>query len=284
MKKLSLSIKSILRYILIFAAMAFSLFPVYWMVLTAFKRSQDWFSWPPIFIPQSITLDSFIGGGYEVYKTASLIDVAPYLRNSIVIGLATAAISTLISAFTAYSISRFRTGGINFVNWILSMRMLPPIVVAIPIYVLFQAFNLINTWLALILIYLIFTTSFSTWVLIAFFNDIPRELDEGAYIDGCSPLKAFIKVILPVSLPGIAAVFTLSLLTCWSEFLLALVLTSNQAAQTLPVYIGRYITGFQIAWGPISAAGIVSMLPVTIFSFIMLRYIITGLTLGAVKG
>jgi multiple sugar transport system permease protein len=282
--KRTLPAKPIVRYFLILCAMAFSLFPVYWMVLTAFKRPQDWFAWPPIFFPQSLTLASFIGAGYNVYVTTSLADVAPYLRNSIVVGLATAALSTFISTLAAYSISRFRTGGINFVNWILSVRFLPPIAVAIPVFVLFHAFGLINTWSALIIIYLVFATSFSTWVLIAFFNDIPRELDEAALVEGAGPFQTFLRVILPLSLPGVAAVFTLSLLNAWSEFLFALVLTNNANAQTLPVYIGRYITGFQIAWGPISAAGIVSMLPVTILSFVMLRYVITGLTLGAVKG
>jgi multiple sugar transport system permease protein len=254
------------------------------MFITAFKTPEDWFSWPPIFFTKSLTLGSFTGTGYEVYKAASMVDALPYLRNSIVVSLSTAAIATLISTFAAYSISRFKTGGINFANWILSMRMLPPIAVVIPMYVILYRLNLVNTWLALILVYLIFTTAFSTWVLTAFYNGIPMELDEGAYIDGCTPFQAFIKIILPLSAPGIAAVFTLSLLTSWSEFLMALILTHNRAAQTLPIYIGRYITGFQIAWGPISAAGIVTMLPVTIFSFIMLRYIITGLTLGAVKG
>lgn len=279
-----LHLQSVTRYFLILVAMVFSLFPVYWMFLTAFKRQQDWFAWPPVFFPKSLTLSSFFGSGGGVYVTTSLADIAPYLRNSVVVGLATAALATLISTFAAYSISRFKTGGINFVNWVLSIRMIPPIAVAIPIFVLFHAFGLINTWFALILIYLVFTTSFSTWVLIAFFNDIPIELDETALVEGATPFQAFLRVILPLSIPGLAAVFVLSLLNSWSEFLFALVLTNNANAQTLPVYIGRYITGFQIAWGPISAAGIVSMLPVTILSFVMLRYVITGLTLGAVKG
>jgi multiple sugar transport system permease protein len=282
--KPTLLVKPVIRYFLILVAMGFSVFPIYWMVLTAFKRSQDWFAWPPVFFPQSLTLSSFIGSGYNVYVTTSLVNIAPYLRNSIVVSLATAGISTIIATFTAYSISRFKTGGINFVNWILSVRMTPPIAVAIPVFVLFSTLGLVNTWLALIMIYLVFATSFSTWVLIAFFNDIPRELDDSALVDGASLFQTFWKVILPLSLPGLAAVFTLSLLNAWSEFLFALVLTSNANAQTLPVYIGRYITGFEIAWGPISAAGIVSMLPVTILSFVMLRYVVTGLTLGAVKG
>jgi len=276
-------ILKILRYALLIFITLFFLFPIYWMFITAFKPSKYWFTWPPTLIPWPFTLESFLGGG-GVYTTASLAGILPYLRNSIVVSLSSSTITIIISTLAAYSISRFRTGGLNFVNWILSTRMLPPIAVGIPIYVIFYQLGILNTWLALILVYTVFTSSLGTWVLISFFNKIPKELDEAAYIDGCSPFKAFLKIILPVSLSGIVSVFILSLMFSWSEFLFALLLTFDEKAQTLPVYIGRYITGFQIAWGPISAAGIIAMLPVTIFSFITLRYLIVGLTMGAVKG
>jgi len=273
----------IIRYIVLVLLLMFFLFPVYWMVITAFKTSDKWFTWPPTFIPWPFTLDSFLGRG-EVYKTASLREVAPFLVNSLGISLITSILTIILATFTAYSISRFKTGGMRFLSWILSMRMLPPIAVGVPIYVIFYHLGILNTWLALILVYTVFTSSFGVWVLVSFFNDIPRELDESAYIDGCTPSQAFIKVILPISLPGIIAVFIISFTLCWGEFLLALLLTYDKAAQTIPVFIGRYITGFQIAWGPIAATGLVAMLPVTILTFVALRYIISGLTLGAVRG
>jgi len=147
----------------------------------------------------------------------------------------------------------------------------------------FKNLRLLDTWTALIMVYLIFTIPFSTWVLISFFNGIPKELDEAAYIDGASSLSTFFHVVLPLSAPGLAAMMTLSFVTCWGEFLLALILTSTANSQTLPVYLGRYITGWRIAWGPLAAAGIVTMLPAVIFSFTMQRYLLRGLTFGAVK-
>ncbi len=277
------ALRAIRYIILIFFLFFFLLFPIYWMIITAFKTSDKWFTWPPTFIPWPFTLDSFIGAG-EVYRTASLREVVPYLINSLGISLIASILTIILATLTAYSISRFRTGGMNFLSWILSMRMLPPIAVGVPIYVVFYQLGILNTWLALILVYTVFTSSFGVWVLVAFFNDIPRELDEAAYIDGCTPFQAFMRVILPISLPGIVAVFVLSFTLSWGEFLLALLLTYDKAAQTLPVFIGRYITGFQIAWGPIAATGIVAMLPVTVLTFIALRYLITGLTMGAVRG
>jgi multiple sugar transport system permease protein len=274
----------VIRYIvLILPFLVFFLFPVYWMVITAFKTSDKWFTWPPTFIPWPFTLDSFLGSG-EVYRTASLREVVPFLINSLGISLMTSVLTITLATFTAYSISRFKTGGMRFLSWILSMRMLPPIAVGVPIYVIFYHFGILNTWLALILVYTVFTSSFGVWVLVSFFNDIPRELDESAYIDGCTPFQAFTKIVLPISLPGIVAVFIISFTLSWGEFLLALLLTYDKAAQTIPVFIGRYITGFQIAWGPIAATGLVAMLPVTILTFIALRYLISGLTLGAVRG
>jgi len=272
-----------IRYIVLIFFLFFFLFPIYWMIITAFKTSETWFTWPPMFIPWPFTLNSFIGGG-EVYKTASLREVVPYLINSLGISLITSVLTIILATLTAYSISRFRTGGMNFLSWILSMRMLPPIAVGVPIYVVFYQLGILNTWIALILVYTVFTSSFGVWVLVSFFNDIPKELDEAAYIDGCGPFQTFLRVILPISLPGIIAVFVLSFTLSWSEFLLALLLTYDKTAQTLPVFIGRYITGFQIAWGPIAATGLVAMLPVTVLTFIALRYLITGLTMGAVRG
>jgi len=279
-------IKKGIKYFLTVIILFFFLFPIYWLVITAFKRSEDWFSWPPIFIPRVLTLDNFFGlkGGAYGHLTTSIANITPYLINSTVISVITALVSTAIAASAAYAISRYKIGGMGFTGWIITIRMLPPIAAALPLYVIFSKLHLINTWWALILSYLVFTTPLSTWVLITFFNDIPRELDDAAQVDGCSPVKAFFHIILPLSAPGLAAVATLAFIACWGEFLLSLILTSNEAAQTLPIFLGRYITGWRVAWGPLSAAGIINMLPVIIFSLIMQKYLIRGLTLGAVKG
>ncbi|MCX7720498.1 MAG: carbohydrate ABC transporter permease [Dictyoglomus thermophilum] len=272
------------KWLILLVILVFFLFPVYWLVITAFKPASDWFTWPPMIFPRTLTLENFTGGGsFYGSTTTSIENITPYLRNSTVISLITSILAVIISALAAYSISRFKTGGRKFANWIISIRMLPPIASALPLYILFKNLRLLDTWTALIMVYLIFTIPFSTWVLISFFNGIPKELDEAAYIDGASSLSTFFHVVLPLSAPGLAAMMTLSFVTCWGEFLLALILTSTANSQTLPVYLGRYITGWRIAWGPLAAAGIVTMLPAVIFSFTMQRYLLRGLTFGAVK-
>lgn len=280
------TIKKVVKYTGVAVVAFFFLFPVYWLVITAFKYPEEWFQWPPIIIPINLTLDNFFGlkGGVYGHLTTSVANITPYLINSTVVGMVTALVSTAIAASAAYAISRYKIGGMRFVSWIISIRMLPPIAAALPLYIIFMRLHLLNTWWALILSYLLLTTPLSCWILLTFFNEIPREMDEAAQVDGCSPFKAFVHVILPLSAPGLAAVATLSFIACWGEFLLALILTSNQQAQTLPIFLGRYITGWRIAWGPLSAAGIINMVPVIIFSLIMQRYLIRGLTFGAVKG
>lgn len=274
------------KIVLITIVMFFFLFPVYWLVTTAFKKSEDWFTWPPSFFPQHWTLGNFLGleGGFFGSVTTSISTITPYLINSIIIALLVALISTIIAALAAYAISRFKVGGMGFVSWIISIRMLPPIAAALPLYVIFSHLHLIDTWWALILSHLIFTTPFSTWILITFFNEIPQELDEAAFVDGANIGQTFWHITLPLSAPGLASVSTLAFIQSWGEFLMALVLTTSKNAQTLPIYLGRFITGWRIAWGPLAAAGLITMLPVVVFSLLMQRYLLRGLTFGAVKG
>lgn len=276
------------RYVKLFFAiliLIFFLFPIYWLAITAFKHSSDWFKWPPVFFPTSLTLNNFTGkeGGF-FGGIASISTIVPYLKNSLIVALSTSLISTLIGAMAAYSIARFKTGGITLVSWVISIRMLPPVATLLPLYLFFKYLNLLNTRIAIILCHLIFTTPLSIWVLITFFKEIPSELDDAAYVDGATTMQAFFRVTLPLSAPGLAAVSTLAFIQSWGEFLLALLLTSNAKAQTLPVYLGRYITGFRIAWGPLAAAALIVMIPVIIFSLMMQRYLIRGLTFGSVKG
>ncbi|ABQ46664.1 binding-protein-dependent transport systems inner membrane component [Thermotoga petrophila RKU-10] len=280
-------ILTIVRYILIAVCLIFFLFPVYWLVITAFKPSNEWFTMPPRFFPTRPTLSNFFGTKEtEVFggTTGSIENIFPYLRNSIVVGVSVALIGTVISALAAYAIARYRVGGPFLAEWIISIRMLPPIVSAVPLYVIFTKLRLINTWWALILSHLVIVVPLGVWLLISFFREIPREIDEAAYVDGATPFQTFFYVILPLSAPGLAAVAVLSLIQSWGEFLLALVLTNDARAQTLPIFLGRYITGWRVAWGPLSAAGIVTLLPVVIFALVAQRYLIRGLTFGAVKG
>ncbi|MGQ9746619.1 MAG: carbohydrate ABC transporter permease [Candidatus Caldatribacteriaceae bacterium] len=275
----------VVKGILVGIVLFFFLFPVYWLFATAFKQSEDWFSWPPSFFFRP-TLGNFLGleGEFFGSATTAIATITPYLRNSLIVAIFVALLSTVIAALASYAISRFRIGGMGFVSWIISIRMLPPIASALPLYVIFTRLHLINTWWALIMAHLVFTTPFSVWVLLTFFNEIPRELDEASFVDGATTWQTFFRVVFPLSAPGLAAVATLAFIQSWGEFLMALVLTTGKEAQTLPIYLGRFITGWRVAWGPLSAAGLVTMLPVIVFSIFAQRYLIRGLTFGAVKG
>ncbi len=274
-----------IRFAVTLLVLAFFLFPIYWIIITAFKPEAEWFTTPPTFWPTKWTWSNFLGTGSATFgtTTTSIAGIKPFLRNSIVVATTTSIVSTLIAALAAYSISRSKIGGTGLTGWFISMRFLPPIASAIPLYVIFTRIKLLNTWFSLILPYLVPTTALSIWLLISFFNEIPQEIEEAAYIDGASAMKTFLHVVFPLSAPGLAAAAILSFIQSWGEFLLALVLTSNASAQTLPVYLGRYITGWRVAWGPLSAAGLVTMLPVIIFALITQRFLIRGLTLGAIK-
>jgi multiple sugar transport system permease protein len=267
------------RYIFTILILAVFLFPAYWITITAFKPSSEWNEWPPHFWPYHPTLSNFFGGS----SVSSIEGILPFLRNSLVIATIVSVVTAIIALLAAYSIARFKTGGMGLAGWIISMRMLPPVTIVIPLYVIYAKVNLLNTWTGLILIYLVPAIALGVWILITFINQIPKELDEAARIDGASNLQIFTRVILPLSLSGIAAVMVLTFIQTWSEFLLATILTSNSAAQTLPVYLGRFITGYNIAWGALSAAGLITMLPVIVFGIIFQRYLIRGLTFGAVK-
>ena len=262
-----------IRYAAVGLILSVFLFPAYWITITAFKPMSEWNTWPPHFWPYHPTVINFAVKG-----------VLPFLRNSLVVSTSVALISAAISLMAAYAISRYKIGGTALAGWFISMRMLPPITIAIPLYVIYAKVHLLNTWLGLILVYLIPAVAFGIWVMISFLNEIPKSLDEAAYVDGATRLQTFKHVIFPLSISGLAAVIVLSFIQTWSEFLLATVLTNDSAAQTLPVYLGRFVTGYNIEWGPLSAAGLITMLPPIIIGLIFQKYLIRGLTFGAVKG
>lgn len=263
------------RYVLTILTLVVFLFPAYWITITAFKSPSEWNTWPPHFWPYHFTLVNF--------SSSSIGNIVPFLRNSIVIATSTALIAALIALMAAYAISRYKIGGTALAGWFISQRMLPPVTVAIPLYVIYAKVKLLNTWGGLILVYLIPAIAFGVWIMVSFINEIPKELDEAARIDGASPFQIFFHIIFPLSLSGMTAVIVLTFIQTWSEFLLATILTNNSAAQTLPVYLGRFITGYNVAWGALAAAGLITMLPVIIFGLIFQRYLIRGLTFGAVK-
>lgn len=264
----------------------FTLFPLYWTAITSFKTPLA-VNLGPFYLPGvdfKPTLEPWVNvltrdfGGGQVWL--------PFW-NSLVVGTASALLAVLIGALAGYGLSRYqyRLGRLtnqDIAFWILSQRILPPIVTAIPFFLIFRTLHLLDTRLALIIAYTMFNLPFSVWLMRDFFDGLPREIEECARVDGCTELGAFVRIALPLSLSGLAATFVLCLIFSWNEFLLALILTFSKA-QTMPLLIAGQNFQRGPEWWSISALAILTVAPVAILATVAQRQIIRGLTFGALK-
>lgn len=271
----STRLRALGRWALILLALVIFLGPVLWIAMTAFKSQREVFSFPPVFVPEQIDLRHFrailSGAGGRA------------LTDSMVVASVSTVLSLLVGVPAAYSISRFRIGGDHLPLWILSIRMFPPVVAAIPLFLLYRQVGLLDSYLGLSLAYLTFNVPFTVWMMKGFFDDLPRELEDAALVDGASRWQAFLRIALPLSLPGLVSTGLLCFVFAWNEFLLALFLTRTEVI-TLPVALSSLVGGHETLWGQIGALAIVAIVPVVILAITLQRYMVRGLTLGAVKG
>ncbi len=264
-------------------------FPIYWTLITALKTSLEIFTYPPIFFPTKIDLSNFYTPG-NVFGAVSqtAIGSIPWMINSTVVAIFATLISTfLIAAPASYALVRY-IKSVWLARLILFMTMIPEAVFMVPFFLIVIKLNILNTWWALIITYISFTAPFATWLLMGFFNDIPKSVEEAAQIDGLSPYQIFYRISLPLIMPGVVAAIILNFISCWNELLYALILTYSpfpSGAQTVPVFLTSFIiVEKSFAWGGLAAAGIFTMLPTIILGVIAQKYLARGLTLGAVKG
>jgi multiple sugar transport system permease protein len=178
--------------------------------------------------------------------------------------------------------TRYRVGGDFLPFWVLSIRMFPPIAIILPIYVIMRKLHLLDTYYAVIIMHTLVNLPFVVWLMSGFFREIPDEIDEAAVIDGCSIWSAYFKVIIPVVKPGLFATAVFCLITSWNEFLFALVL-SGRNVTTLPVATAFYVTDRDILWGPMAAVGVTASIPIIVFTILIQKHLVRGLTYGAVK-
>jgi multiple sugar transport system permease protein len=272
-KKIS---KILFTYLVVGVALVLSIFPILYLLITSFKPAELTFALPPVWIFKPTLqnyLDVFAGGTFT-----------KYFLNSLVIALVSTAVALILGSFAGYGFARFQFRGALWVRLSsLIPQMLPPITIIVPLYVLFNSMKLIDTRWALIISYLTFTIPLSIWMMTGFFADVPGELEESAMIDGCSRLGAFFRVSLPLVAPGWAATAILSFIYCWNEFLYAVILTGRDA-RTLPVTITSFMTNKAILWGRIAASGSLVLVPVLVFALLAQRYLVRGLSRGAIKG
>lgn len=256
-----------------------AIFPIYWMLVTAIRPSSQLLS-PDLnlFPDSSATLEGFIG-------LFTQNPALTWLANSALITLGSTALSTVISVFAGYSLSRFGGRGQQVMGLTLLMsRMLPGSLLVIPLYVVFLNLGLVNNLLALVIINTAFIVPFTTWMLKAFFDGIPREIEEAAFVDGAGPFRTLWTIILPLSGPGIAAAVTYAAVLAWADFLFARTLLTNQSVWPVTQGIASFMGDYRTAWNEIMALGLVSIIPMLLLFLVTERFLVSSLTAGAVKG
>jgi multiple sugar transport system permease protein len=283
------------RVVAVALAVAFALFPVFWLFSTSFKPSEEWASWPPVWVSERPTLQNYRivffpeaaravaaeQAGSLDYKVAGSAWKA--FRDSAIVSTAATVASVMLGTLAAYAIARFRAGGPGFGFQMLSVRMVPPIAVVVPVVVLFSLLRLSDTYAGLILAYTAFTLPFSILMIRSFIDDAPVELEEAAMVHGMSRFEAFLRVTLPLVRGGILATALFVFILNWSEFLFALVLTSGSVV-TVTLQVATYVSASSgKLYGVQAAMGTISTLPVILLGYLIQRHIVRGLSLGAVK-
>lgn len=248
--------------------------PMVWMFLASFKTIEGIFSIPPRWIPDFGYLDNY---------AKLLRENWPFLLNSVVVTVGATALCLLLALPTAFGLVFFRFRGREFfADWILSTRMMPPIAAGVPLYMIFNGVGLLDTRTALVIVYAGFNIPFAVWVAMSFFRRVPKEMIEAAQLEGCTWFQIFTKVALPLTRSGIATVATFVFIFAWNELLMALFLTTR-AAKTFPVVISSFVTTSMTFWEMIAASSVIQAIPPIVFTLLMQKHIVSGLTMGAVK-
>lgn len=282
----------LLRALLAWAIVLLFVFPLYYWVTVAFKDAREIFDTPPnvwVFSPTMKNFEEVFGislgfvNRQEVLPGGGNFHMAPRLWDSIVIAVLSTGLAVAIATLAAYALSRmgFR-GRHHFVTWVLSTRMMPPVAVAIPMFFIYKDFMLLDSYLGVILIHALMNLPLAVLLLKSFFDDIPREIDESALIDGASRWLIFRRVILPMAKGGVAATAVLCFIFSWTEFLFVLTLTQT-GLKTVPVVSSSFVTSTGTAWGNMAALGAAAMVPAFIFILLVQRQLVRGLTLGSLK-
>lgn len=266
------------KYLALAFYVAFALFPLYWLAKIAVTPDKLIFSEGTKLVPSRFTFENF--------QTVLLqTDFVAYFRNSLIVSLGTAAITTMISAAAGYAFSRFDFRGKRLIiALMLITQMFPLLMIIAPIYKIVAALGLLNSLTSLIIVYTAFNIPFATFLMQSFFDGIPKDLEDAGMIDGCTRFEALRKIVLPLTLPGLGATLGFIFTAAWSELLFALMLINSNDAMTFPVGLLTFVSKFSVDWGQMMAAGVLALVPSCLFFIFIQRYLVQGLTTGAVKG
>jgi len=270
----SIMMTSIVKYVFVGIILLWILVPVILMFLTSLKLQVDMYYVPPklIFKP---TLLNF----KHLWEREGL----KYLRNSLIVSFSSVAIATFLGSLAGYSLTKKAVPGRNDIAfWMLTTRMAPIVAVLLPLYMVFKNLHLLNTLIGLVMAYTTFNLPLAVWIMASFFRTVPEELEEAALIDGCNKFSSFLRISLPLAKPGLVATGILCFIFSWNDYAFAAILTSSDT-QTLPVFITRLITHRGIPWGIIFSMGTVILIPVLTAGLMIRKYLVRGLTMGAIK-
>jgi len=272
-RKLGLKKGFTLMFIIIFTL--FCIFPFFWMLLTSLKARVDVID-PSVWVFKP-TFENY----KNVFEKRNLFF---NIKNSLIVVGGTTVISLMLGTLAAYGFARFqfkRKESLAF--WILSLRMLPPMAVVISFFVLGRLLRLLDTHIYLIIVYLSFNVPFTIWMMRGFIEDIPIEIEEAAWLDGCSRLKSFFLVVFPLISPGLIATAIFCIIQSWNEFSLAFFLTTFNA-KTIPTIVTAFLSVTGVLWGEMAAVGVIAIAPIVLFAFFVQKNLVRGMTFGAVKG
>ncbi|WP_460799898.1 carbohydrate ABC transporter permease [Microbacterium sp. GXF0217] len=256
----------------------FALLPVYWLLVTSLTPKTDVFAYPPQFFPTEISFDAYT----SLFSNPQLF---VYLQNSVIVSVITAVLSVLVSAYMGYSFSKFRyTGRRALMYFVLASQMFPQALLLVTLYTVFAAYNLLNTYTALVLSFTTFTLPLCVWMLKGFFDTIPDELIEAARVDGASRLRIIHSIVLPLSAPGLVAAGLFAFVRGWNDFIFALTLAGPEKQTLPPGLVNTFVGEASTAWPELMAASLVVSLPVAIAFILLQRFLVGGMTAGAVKG
>jgi multiple sugar transport system permease protein len=264
-----------LRYAVVAFALAFFLFPIYWMAITAFKPPADLRADPPVWFPSEPTLAHF--------RAVMELRGWTALKNSLIIAGSATALSLAIGSLAAYALARFNTGGRHFAFWLLSQRFMPPVVLVIPLFLIFRDLKWIDTHHGLIFLYTVFNLPYVVWMMRSYIVGLSPEIEESALVDGSTRLGVLWRITLPLVLPGLIATATFAFIFSWTEFLFAVIFTGTNAF-TLPKTIAGYVGSQGTNYGQATSLAIVATAPLFVLGLLVQRHFVRGLTLGAVRG
>ncbi len=264
--------------VLLVLLLIWTLVPFYWMVATSLKKDKEIYGFEATLIPRQPTLDAY-------RRLFAQTPFVKYLINSSVIAVSTTAASLVLGCLGAYALARLRFPGRTVIaRGLIFTYLVPPSLLFIPLFAVMSTLNLIDTRHGLMLAYLGFTVPFCTWLLLGYFRSVPLELEEAALVDGCSRMSALVRIILPMSLPALAVVAFFSFTQAWNEFLYANVFTNSADVRTITTGLTLFVVEDVFFWGPMMGAACLATIPPVLIYLIFQRWVVKGLTLGAVKG